>query len=107
MLLLRRCCAAAALMADFFNRAAAVGCRCFAVACSTTRLPLLHMSTTTILPCCTCHPAVPQMLHLQAPVSSPEAPAVFDSGAVQGLVQLERLSLGSFAGAGGWGVGCA
>lgn len=38
-----------------------------------------------------------QSLHLQAPVSSPTEPAVFDGAAVRDLGQLTQLSLGSFA----------
>lgn len=40
-----------------------------------------------------------QSLHLQAPVSSPMEPAVFDSAAVRDLQLLQQLSLGRFAGA--------
>ena len=39
----------------------------------------------------------PQHLHIQAPVSSPEAPAAFDSAVLQPLQQLASLSLGSFS----------
>ncbi|PSC75017.1 ADP-ribosylation factor 9 [Micractinium conductrix] len=38
-----------------------------------------------------------QALHLQAPVSSAATPAVFDGACLEGLSQLQRLSLGSFA----------
>ncbi|EFN53783.1 hypothetical protein CHLNCDRAFT_58449 [Chlorella variabilis] len=38
-----------------------------------------------------------QSLHLQAPVSSPMEPAVFDSAAVRDLQLLQQLSLGRFA----------
>lgn len=48
---------------------------------------------------CLLAPSHLQSLHLQAPVSSPSEPAVFDSAAVRDLGQLTQLSLGSFAGA--------
>ena len=46
----------------------------------------------------TLDPRTSQTLHLQAPVSSPDAPATFDGAALQGLARLRSLSLGSFAG---------
>lgn len=81
-----RCCYAVALATPWHAVAAAMA------AVLTDPHPCPSPAPPLPLPC-----LQRQHLHLQAPVSSPEAPAPFDSAVLQPLQQLASLSLGSFS----------